>query len=562
MNTSGTTQTTSTKTDTHIPPKTDDSSKRKSENTTTPSSSSKPPSNVLHITNLTRPFTVNQLKELLTKYGHLLEIKREDKLPSATSTEQHYFWINSVKSHCYVAFENESDARTARDALDNLTWPQSNPKQLKAEFSSMDDLVFNLNSDKPTIITKQAASELNAATGITLTVKNDKSTLNGNDKENALRSDRDRKDRDRSKDKDRSSNRDRGADSGKQSSKNAVREWDLPKLAARSGRSRSRSREKRKEDRRGEQATNENHVERKKTKLEDDKPPKTLDDLFRKTVQTPFIYWLPLTEEQFLEKQKENEKRMNERLRRAEERKQKENAPEVKPEEEKSAKKVEEEGEVVEPGEVVAKLDSSGASDQQKEVEAKPEAAKKETSQRDRDRDRDVRDRDRYSGRDNRARSPPRRPRSPPRRDFRDRDRDRDRERRRSPPAYQRNDRDRRDAPAASRSDRAEARPQAERKPRSTSRSGSGSSRSSSSSSSGSRSSSSGSSSSGSSSSRSRSRSAGSVKKNGKLDQNGKHSRSGSDDSAGRKKLKTSNDKNRNGRNSEERVGGSANRRR
>jgi apoptotic chromatin condensation inducer in the nucleus len=85
-------------------------------------------SNILHIRYLTRPFTLSQLKELLSKYGPLLAN------PNSSTSEKHYFWINSVKSHCFVAFENEEGAKAARDALDNSTWPQSNPKQLKVSF--------------------------------------------------------------------------------------------------------------------------------------------------------------------------------------------------------------------------------------------------------------------------------------------------------------------------------------------------------------------------------------------------------------------------------------------
>lgn len=42
-------------------------------------------------------------------------------------------------------------------------------------------------------------------------------------------------------------------------------------------------------------------------------PPKLLDDLFRKTEATPHVYWLPLTEEQVFERDKERERRRNER---------------------------------------------------------------------------------------------------------------------------------------------------------------------------------------------------------------------------------------------------------
>lgn len=47
----------------------------------------RPPSNVVHVTGLVRPFTLGQLKELLGRTGTLVEDG---------------FWIDSIKSHCYV----------------------------------------------------------------------------------------------------------------------------------------------------------------------------------------------------------------------------------------------------------------------------------------------------------------------------------------------------------------------------------------------------------------------------------------------------------------------------
>lgn len=46
-----------------------------------------PESEVLHVKNLVRPFTQNQLKDLLSKHGNLAEDG---------------FWIDRIKSHCYV----------------------------------------------------------------------------------------------------------------------------------------------------------------------------------------------------------------------------------------------------------------------------------------------------------------------------------------------------------------------------------------------------------------------------------------------------------------------------
>lgn len=52
-----------------------------------PSPARNPESEVLHVKNLVRPFTLNQLKELLSEHGALAEDG---------------FWIDKIKSHCYV----------------------------------------------------------------------------------------------------------------------------------------------------------------------------------------------------------------------------------------------------------------------------------------------------------------------------------------------------------------------------------------------------------------------------------------------------------------------------
>lgn len=102
-------------------------------------SSSFGPSNVVFITNLTRPFTVNQLKEMLSKYG-TFKIK-----PGAK--QEPYFWIDAVKSHCYVAYETEAEAEKAIGALNNVTWPASNPKKLNVGYSSMDEIMSVIEND-------------------------------------------------------------------------------------------------------------------------------------------------------------------------------------------------------------------------------------------------------------------------------------------------------------------------------------------------------------------------------------------------------------------------------
>lgn len=80
----------------------------------------------------------------------------------------------------------------------------------------------------------------------------------------------------------------------------------------------------------------------KKAQLEVEEPPKTLDDLFKKTNATPHIYWLPLTEEQFVAKEAAFEQRQAERLIRMEQRKLKDAELEAEKEARRNQRKIEE----------------------------------------------------------------------------------------------------------------------------------------------------------------------------------------------------------------------------
>merc|ERR1711936_17511 len=78
---------------------------------------------VIIITNLTRPFTVNQLKEMLKRTGTIVD-----------------FWIDRIKSKCCVEFSNSDQASETRMALDGVTWPQSNPKTLRVSFGTKEEM--------------------------------------------------------------------------------------------------------------------------------------------------------------------------------------------------------------------------------------------------------------------------------------------------------------------------------------------------------------------------------------------------------------------------------------
>lgn len=198
--------------------------------------------------------------------------------PRSETKEQHFFWINSVKSHCYVAFEAEQSAKDAREGLNHITWPQSNPKQLHVDFSNMDDITFVCKHNDLPHLKHHHNGDNNREVKKLIENSNSPELISESSK----------------------------------IAKN-IREWDIPKLAAQATDKRSNN------DR---TVTKGDDEPRKKLKTgDDDKPPKTLDDLFRKTVTTPHIYWLPLTEEQYAQKELEFQARQAERATRLEQRK-------------------------------------------------------------------------------------------------------------------------------------------------------------------------------------------------------------------------------------------------
>ncbi|XP_074555237.1 apoptotic chromatin condensation inducer 1b isoform X2 [Halichoeres trimaculatus] len=270
-------------------------------------------SNIVHVTNLVRPFTLGQLKELLSRTGSLVEDG---------------FWIDKIKSHCFVTYATTEEAVATRAALHGVKWPQSNPKVLSVDFSEQDELDFNKGILKP----EKEPDHVNAQHGVP------------QPRLPPLMPERDRnRERNRDQDRDRDRERDRGGPAGgggggggvggvrdlwaereremeRRERARGEREWDRDKIRefARPGeddrRSRSRDRERRRRER-------NRSKERKTEKKEkgDEPPAKLLDDLFLKTKAAPCIYWLPLTEEQVAqrlldrtERQKEREKRRKE----------------------------------------------------------------------------------------------------------------------------------------------------------------------------------------------------------------------------------------------------------
>ncbi|KAI8536178.1 hypothetical protein RHMOL_Rhmol10G0235900 [Rhododendron molle] len=79
--------------------------------------SPKSPTNSLRIDRFLRPFTLKAVQELLGKTG------------SVTS-----FWMDHIKTHCYVSYSSVEEAVETRNAVYNLQWPTNGGRLLVAEF--------------------------------------------------------------------------------------------------------------------------------------------------------------------------------------------------------------------------------------------------------------------------------------------------------------------------------------------------------------------------------------------------------------------------------------------
>ncbi|KAL7287102.1 hypothetical protein TKK_0018721 [Trichogramma kaykai] len=239
-----------------------------------PSTAEAQATNILLIKNLVRPFTLNQIKELLSRTGTIVE---------------NGFWMDRIKSKCYVEYKNEDQAFETRQALHGISWPLSNPKKLIVEYANKEDMekAWASTVDQP------------------LVRKTEQSVANETWKQDTW----DREERNQTINK-----------------ITVIREWDLGKedgLLEKKEKERERKEIEKKKRQRSPSPTHEVHLPApaRKFKKKEEEPPtaKLLDDLFRKTKTTPCIYWLPLTNEQIMVKEELRRQHMAEHARRVEE---------------------------------------------------------------------------------------------------------------------------------------------------------------------------------------------------------------------------------------------------
>ncbi|XP_041094711.1 LOW QUALITY PROTEIN: apoptotic chromatin condensation inducer in the nucleus-like, partial [Polyodon spathula] len=292
------------------------------------------PTSIVHISNLVRPFTLGQLKELLNRTGTLVE---------------EGFWIDKIKSHCYVTYSTMDQAVATRTALHGVKWPQSNPKFLSVEFSEQDELDFHkgLLPDlrpaegprqlKESLLQRSSHPAPPPPSGPPQPRLSDRPVRDQwAEREREMeRRERARAEREWDRDKVRDYNSKQPPAGGPGGHRTGA---EGPGAAGRRSRSRSRDR------RRKERAKSKEKKAERKEKAPEEPPAKLLDDLFCKTKAAPCIYWLPLTPEQVALKDVERAERMKERIKRRKEQEEEEK----KREEERMQRLKEREKEVAE----------------------------------------------------------------------------------------------------------------------------------------------------------------------------------------------------------------------
>ncbi|KAL6523716.1 hypothetical protein OROGR_017319 [Orobanche gracilis] len=94
--------------------------------------SSKPPTNSLRIDRFLRPFTLKQVQELLGKTGTVAG-----------------FWMDHIKTHCYVSYSSVEEAVETRNAVYNLQWPSNGGRLLVAEFVDSQEVKTRVEAQPP-----------------------------------------------------------------------------------------------------------------------------------------------------------------------------------------------------------------------------------------------------------------------------------------------------------------------------------------------------------------------------------------------------------------------------
>ncbi|KAI3669356.1 hypothetical protein L6452_40589 [Arctium lappa] len=104
-------------------------------------SSLKPPTTSLRIDRFLRPFTLKAVQELLGKTGTVVS-----------------FWMDHIKTHCYVTYSSVEEAVETRNAVYNLQWPANGGRLLIAEFVDPSEVKSRTEAPLPSPLTPASAT--------------------------------------------------------------------------------------------------------------------------------------------------------------------------------------------------------------------------------------------------------------------------------------------------------------------------------------------------------------------------------------------------------------------
>ncbi|KAF3668983.1 putative 60S ribosomal protein L30-like [Capsicum annuum] len=94
--------------------------------------SSKAATNSLKIENFVRPFTLKAVQELLARTGEVCS-----------------FWMDQIKTHCYVTYSSVEEAIETRNAVYNLQWPPKGGRLLVTDFVDPQQVQTRMHGREP-----------------------------------------------------------------------------------------------------------------------------------------------------------------------------------------------------------------------------------------------------------------------------------------------------------------------------------------------------------------------------------------------------------------------------
>ncbi|VDP72499.1 unnamed protein product, partial [Schistosoma mattheei] len=203
-----------------------------------------PQTDIVYIRFLVRPFTAEQLRQMVvTHFGPVVDL-----------------WLDKIKSSSLIRLQTVEYAAKCRDGLDGCRWPSMNPRVLRCDYASTDLFEWmKVNGDSSDLQPPKHLLLGDASSNTEISIVEANKSDNGF----TTSTDQEKKPIDLRRKLERSN-----------------RDIEQPLSVTKS--------------RQGENKASP--IVEAKPKSEE--PAKLLNNLFRKTIATPSVYWLPLTPEQ------------------------------------------------------------------------------------------------------------------------------------------------------------------------------------------------------------------------------------------------------------------------